>query len=84
MRGGQVGWTIDETSQGCTFVQVKDWDRTAGLRKHICEIQVRRREEAERRAEMTGAREQVLLEEMQGIKKMLHKEYVNFRNIFCE
>ncbi|EKX35965.1 hypothetical protein GUITHDRAFT_117880 [Guillardia theta CCMP2712] len=61
----EVGWTIDESSQCCTFVPVKEWGRTAGLRKHICEIQV-------------------LLEEMHGIKKHLHREYVNFRNTLCQ
>ena len=27
---------------------------------------------------------QVLLEEMHAIKKLLHKEYVNFRNTLCQ
>uniref|UniRef100_A0A7S0EMU0 Uncharacterized protein n=1 Tax=Hanusia phi TaxID=3032 RepID=A0A7S0EMU0_9CRYP len=36
----EVGWTLDEMSQSCSFVPVKEWGQTAGLRKHICEIQV--------------------------------------------
>ncbi|EKX45978.1 hypothetical protein GUITHDRAFT_108018 [Guillardia theta CCMP2712] len=59
-----VGWTIDEASQTCMFVPVREWGKME-VRKHICEIQV-------------------LLEVMQGVKKVLHKEYVNFRNIMCQ
>ncbi|EKX42368.1 hypothetical protein GUITHDRAFT_111645 [Guillardia theta CCMP2712] len=68
----EVGWTRDEMNQTCSLVPVREWGQTAGLRKHICEIQV---------GEELGT---VLLEEMHAIKKLLHKEYVNFRNTLCQ